>query len=276
MHTLSTTQRHARIIIKRIIKWNAAAISSFRPGGPTGIAVLTYHRVNGYRRNELSVTPEMFRRQVRWLRDNGYENMRMSELADANIENRTKPDAPHVVFSFDDGYEDNYTEAFPVLKEHGYTAIFYLATDYMGGGLMYPRDILESNSREHNRVMSWEQASELLASGMEIGSHTISHPVLTRIPDEQACREIKDSRIILEEKLEVPVTSFCYPGGFLNETHRRYVREAGYHTACAADPGIWQGGDVFRIPRVSVLASDGFFVFRKKVSGQMEWFRAIH
>ena len=267
----------ARVYIKKGIKLNAALVSNAIPTRQTDqnrVFILMYHRVNSYRNNEISVTPTQFRNQLDWLNRQGFRHISMAELESGLI---TRADnSPRLIFTFDDGYEDNYVNALPILKEYGYTGIFYLATNYIGTCKMYPRDIEESNRPEQNRIMNWSQVLELLGEGMEIGSHTMSHSILTRISPEDAKREIIESKKKLEQKLQVEITSFCYPGSYFEERHVLWVREAGYRSACSAAPGTWKGHDLFRIPRVPVLSSDIFFVFKQKLLGRMEWFRLIH
>lgn len=222
----------------------------------------------------MSITPSQFHRQVKWLKDQGFKNMRMAELE--SLSGDITSDLPRVIFSFDDGYEDNYLEALPVLKEFGYSGIFYLTVDYISTDRMFSLDVEESSRLEHNRIMSWEQSAKLIDQAMEIGSHSLSHDLLISISAEQAEREIFESKQRLEEQLRTEITSFCYPGGYCNDLHVDLCKKAGYRSACTADPGIWQSHDTYRIPRISVLRSDNFFVFKQKVLGKMEWLKFIH
>jgi peptidoglycan/xylan/chitin deacetylase (PgdA/CDA1 family) len=274
---MHVAKMHARVNVKKGIKAVAALVSNVIPApnqDQDSVYVLMYHRVNSFRKDELSVPPDRFRKQVEWLHMHGFRNTRMAELESGSM---VKGDnGPRVIFTFDDGYEDNYTDAYPILREHGYTAVLYLPFDYIGTSKMHPRDTWESGRAEHNQLLNWNQVEEMLKDGMEIGSHTIGHEDLTRMPPEQAKREIFESKQALEQKLQVEITSFCYPGGYFEEEHARWVQEAGYLSACTTTPRIWQGHDLFKIPRVSVLSSDVFYIFRKKLLGRMEWFGLIH
>lgn len=272
MTTADAIKMCMRIRIKRIIKTTLAIVFPCKPHSDDvrGVVVLMYHRVNDFRSNELSVRIDEFRKQVRWLHDMGFRNMRISELESLLERNEPLPDNRHVVFSFDDGYEDNFTTVVPILKEFGYTGMFYLATDFVGSEKMYPRDRKESGRVEHNRILNWDQVSQMLKDGMEIGSHTMTHAILTEIPDETIWQEINGSKKTLEAKLDVDITSFSYPGGFLNDSLENMVRKAGYRSACAVDMGIWCGGNIMRIPRVGIPASDNMFIFKAKVTGRMD------
>ncbi|MBW1742942.1 MAG: polysaccharide deacetylase family protein [Deltaproteobacteria bacterium] len=277
MNKMHVAKMHARVNIKKVIKVIAALVSNVFPVSREDqdrVHVLMYHRVNSCRKDELSVPPDRFRKQVEWLHMHGFRNTRMAELESGS--RATGNNGPRVIFTFDDGYEDIYTDAYPILREYGYTAIIYLPFDYIGTSKMHPRDVWESGRPEHNRLLKWNQVEEMLNDNMEIGSHTMCHVDLTRMSPEQARREIVDSKHALEQKLQVGITSFCYPGGYFEDKHVRWVQEAGYRSACTTTPRIWQGHDLFMIPRVPVLSSDIFYVFRKKLLGRMEWFRIIH
>jgi peptidoglycan/xylan/chitin deacetylase (PgdA/CDA1 family) len=273
--TIDVAKMYARVWVKKSIKSVCAAPCLAVPGegiGGAGIVVLMYHRVNPYRKNDLSVNPREFRKQLRWLVDHGFENMRMRDIESGST--AAASDRPRVIFTFDDGYEDNYLIAAPILKEHGYSAIFYISVNYVSSLAMDPRDARESGRSEHNRWMTWEQAKMLIGDRMEIGSHGMNHLLLTRLCADEARREIVDSRRMLELNLSVPVTSFCYPGGFYGAGHVSMVREAGYRSACTASPGTL-GGNLFEIPRVAVQASDTFFVFTQKLRGRMRRLRVV-
>ncbi len=273
-HRLGMNVRRAA---KSLVKTNLAVLSRIRrsvQGGAVvnGIHVLMYHRINDYRKNEMSVPVREFRKQVAWLKEMGFQNMRMAELESTG----SLPEAPKVIFSFDDGYEDNYAEAFPVLKEFGYSAIFYIPYELIGQKCMYRRDRMESSRPEHNRIMDWGDVRHLHGNGMEIGSHTLSHPILTRMDDARAKKEIFESKIKVEERLGARVTSFCYPGGYFNQKHVDWVREAGYRSACTTRIGCYRGESRYRVPRIAVLASDSFFVFKQKMLGDKKMFALIH
>ena len=277
MNKMHVAKMHARVKAKKGIKVIAAMVSRLIPVSrkdQDGVFVLMYHRVNSYRKDELSVPPDRFRKQVEWLHRHGFRNTRMAELESGPI--TPARNGPAVIFTFDDGYQDNYSDAYPILRELGYTAVLYLPFSYIGTGEMHPRDRWESGRPEHNQILNWNQVQEMLREGMEIGSHTMGHKNLTRMSPEQAKREIFESKHMLEQKLQVEITSFCYPGGYFEEKHVRWVQEAGYRSACTTTPRIWRGHDLFMIPRVPVLSSDIFYVFEKKLTGRMEWFRIIH
>lgn len=125
--------------------------------------------------------------------------------------------AAPVWITFDDGFLNNYTEAFPELRAAGMTATFFVVVDRVLGG--------------DPAYMTLAMMREMVAAGMAIGSHTLSHPRLARLAPADRRREIVDSKHRLEDALGAPVTSFCYPYGNWDAACVDVVREAGYELA---------------------------------------------
>lgn len=199
--------------------------------------------------------------------------MRISELETPTV--TEKPEGRRVIFTFDDGYEDNVINALPILRESGYTGMFYIPWGFIGTKILSPRDRRETNSYEKNRRLSWDQIEKLISEGMDIGSHTLNHERLTDLSPERAWQEIAESKKKLEEKLGIPITSFCYPGGDYHATHVDMIARAVYTSACTASPGRIDFKNLFTLPRLAVQASDSFYIFRKKVDGKMAFFTMV-
>jgi peptidoglycan/xylan/chitin deacetylase (PgdA/CDA1 family) len=186
----------------------------------------------------LSVTPERFAEHLEWLHTNGYTPIRMDHLADCLRGRDICPDNA-VALTFDDGYEDAATAALPLLEQYGYPATFYIVTEFVG----------------RPGYMSWDQIRLLHESGMEIGSHTLTHPDLTARDAEVAYNEIAESRAIIEEQIGAPVRSFSYPIGSYNGELAAQVREAGYTNAVTTYPG--SGIEhVFELPRRRIMGGE--------------------
>lgn len=190
------------------------------------VPILMYHYIRtvdegedplGYR---LSITPEVFAQQMEWLHTNDYTPIRMDMLSACLRGQTTCPENP-VALTFDDGYADAATAALPILKQYGFVATFYVVINFIG----------------QPGYMTWEQIELMRDSGMEIGSHTISHADLTVLSLEEAQAQVVDSRQILEERLGIPILSFCYPIGSYNPEVAELVRDAGYTSAVTVIPG---------------------------------------
>ncbi len=147
-----------------------------------------------------------------------------------------------VVFTIDDGYRSVYDYVYPLLRKHKMTATIGLITDYLAG----------PGGRYGNPAtfLSYQQVREMLDSaGIEIASHTLSHPWLTRLDSADAWREIYRSKEVLESLFGVPVITFVYPYGDMDFRTVRMVRRAGYRLARAVRPGVvnfWV--DPYRVP----------------------------
>ncbi len=189
---------------------------------PVKVPILVYHSVKPLEVGETliqrtyQVEPAIFERQIRYLSEQGYSPITPDDMASYFRAGRDLPSKP-VMVTFDDGWENQYEYARPILEKYKIRATFYVFTNPIG------RD---------KRFMTWDQLRQLLAEGMTIGSHTRSHPYLTRLADEKALiDEIDGSKKRLEEELGVTVNSFCYPFGLRDQRVEDLVRQAGFTTA---------------------------------------------
>ncbi|MCC6778187.1 MAG: polysaccharide deacetylase family protein [Hyphomicrobiales bacterium] len=185
----------------------------------------------------LSVTPEDFAAQVQHLATAGYTSLTLAELADVRAKRAALPSKP-VVLTFDDGYRDFYTNAWPVLQRHGFKATVFVITGVVG----------------QTQYLTWDMIGELDASGsIEIASHTVNHRELPAISETNARAEVTNSRAVLEERLGHPVWSFCYPVGRYSARDAALLRAAGYAIAVTTQAG-WSraDSDPMLLPRVRV------------------------
>ena len=163
----------------------------------------------------IAVTPEIFNTEMDYLEKAGYHVVRFNNLEAYFMSGTPLPHKP-VILSFDDGWSDQFTYAFPILEKYHYPATFFVFTNEVGyrGGL------------------TWDNLRELVASGMTIGDHTRSHPFLTRITSTSTLwNEIDGSKLLLERELNVPINEFAYPFGQYNPTIISLVKKAGYKSA---------------------------------------------
>ncbi|MDP2934077.1 MAG: polysaccharide deacetylase family protein [bacterium] len=167
------------------------------------IPILIYHYVehvldqNDKLRIKMNITPETLEQQVKSLQSRGYEMIFVKDIP-AIISSRTQTNRKPVALTFDDGYEDFYTDAFPILKALRAKATLYVIADYIGN----PAYVSESQLRE------------MVDSGLvEIGSHTLGHPHLKKLSLERAKQEIVDSKRKLQDTLNIKVETFSYPYG---------------------------------------------------------------
>ncbi len=174
-------------------------------------------RLHGWRYNH---SPEAFEFQLREMRRRGYRMVSLDTLVDEIHHHGVEPPKT-VAVTFDDGWLNNFTHAFPILQAHAVPATFFCTTDHLQTGAPDPNK------------MTPAQLRALIAAGMTIGGHTRTHPDLTRLPLEQARAEIAGCKQDLEQALGVGIRFFAYPGGAFNRDIARLTREAGYTAACS-------------------------------------------
>ena len=218
-----------------------------KPRGTTIIPILMYHYVRVVTDPKdtigigLSVKPDIFAQQMQYLADNGYTTLTMQEVYDVLQGRKTLPTKP-IALTFDDGYRDFYTAAWPVLQRHNFKATNYVITDFIGW----------------DAYMTWEMLQELSEGGqVEIGAHTRSHVDLRTLSADKLQDEVLGSKAILETGLGRPVGAFCYPAGFYNTSVIAAVKRANYLTATTELPGAKQNIQAqFELPRIRVNGPD--------------------
>jgi peptidoglycan/xylan/chitin deacetylase (PgdA/CDA1 family) len=219
------------------------------------VPILMYHyiRVNPNPWDRLgfglSVTPADFETQVGWLAANGYHAIDLQDLERYLAGVASLPSRP-VVLTFDDGYRDFYTTAYPILRAHHFTAVTYVVSGFIGAP----------------GYMTAAQLVELDAVGIEIGAHTVTHADLTRLGPASSQHEIGDSKAMLEGLLKHPVVDFCYPSGKLNAAVVQDVEAAGFQSATTTVPGTLHGmGDRFSWTRVRVQGGEPLAAFTQSL-----------
>lgn len=198
------------------------------------IPILMYHEI-GSGPNSLYVPVDKFRDQMNYLYKSDYHPVTMAAAQEMLVSGQIPPKT--IVITFDDGYESCYTKALPIMQEFGFTGTFYVISSFSGRA----------------NYLTWDELKTLQAAGMEIGSHTQNHLDLKTASVSIQTEEILGSKKILEEKLGVPVKSFCYPIGAYNDDAVRIVKESGYTSAVTVAFGHSTcKNNYFLTPRVRV------------------------
>jgi peptidoglycan/xylan/chitin deacetylase (PgdA/CDA1 family) len=223
-----------------------------------------YHFVNSRRPADpidasLTVTEADFTRQVSYLRCAGFYSITLSQLFDALHTGVPLPEEA-VVLTFDDGYRDAYTNAFPILRSAGFGGSFGIVTDWVG----------------QPEYVTWDQLREMTAAGMEVVSHTVSHPDLGQEPDWVARDQLARSKQVLEQQLGLSVPFFIYPAGepfrFGTSDRQaqvsRMVHEAGYRGALTTRWGLVHDPNApFAVSRVRVPGGIDIQTFAANMGG---------
>ncbi|WP_088158574.1 polysaccharide deacetylase family protein [Achromobacter xylosoxidans] len=227
------------------------------------IPILMYHQIGepnpkGTPFRGLTVHPDSFARQMRWMRRLGYRGLSMRDVMPY-----VRGERQGKVFglTFDDGYRNVHHNAMPVLSELGFTATNYFVAHQFDGGNVWDleKGIPFSALMTVNEMREWAQA------GNEVGSHTLDHVHLPQMSPDEARRQIVQSKDELEQALGAPVTAFCYPYGDHGPEHRAMAREAGYDNATLTQRGLAAASDdPYGLPRVTVSRSTNIIRFLQK------------
>jgi len=223
------------------------------------VPIVMYHQVEEIAQPQPNwVSPQNFERQMAYIKNHGYDVIRLDELVKATKAGKSLP-RKTVVITFDDGYENNYTAAFDILKKYGFPATIFVPSDKVN----------------QPGYLNWNQIKDMVAGGITIGSHTRTEAYLPDLSLAQQKDEIQESKRILEENLGVSIDYFCYPIGGFSDQIKGIVQEAGYKAACATNRGYDRfNKDVFELNRVRFSDKDNRNDYLwMKLSGYYNLFR---
>jgi peptidoglycan/xylan/chitin deacetylase (PgdA/CDA1 family) len=227
------------------------------------IPVIYYHRLvknlDEAGRHGIYVTEDQFEKHLKYLKRKNYTTISFEKALEIK---KNCTDGKYIIITFDDGYEDNYTLAFPLLKKYGFSAIIFLVA-----GLEYNSWDNKDNEPKL-KMMSRQQILEMRKSGIEFGSHTLSHADLIRISSSEIKNEVVESKKKLEEKLGEEIPVFAYPYGNCNDEVKDIVKNAGYKLGYATDKapmGLHE--DLLQIRRIGIYPNTNVAGFARKVKG---------
>lgn len=204
------------------------------------IPVLNYHKIDTAYNIALSLTPQEFDEQMAYLYENGYHTITPDQLMAYLKHGQELPEKP-IMLTFDDGYLDNYTNAYFIMKKYGFTATIFLVTSKIG---------------QDSRFMNWDQIREMQRNGFVFGSHTVDHLPLNNLGSEAALAQLTESSEAIERELGDKPRYFAYPTGAYNQQVKQLVKQAGYKAAFTIRYG--QAGldsDPMAIERIPIFKS---------------------
>jgi len=225
--------------------------------------VLCYHGVGATTSSEdphfLHIAPNRFRSQLVLLQDAGFEFVTVAELA-----RRAAGEAPPpglAAVSFDDGMEDNYSVALPILRELGVPATVYVTTGLIGK----PNPWV---ARSETRMLNADELRALAAAGIELGAHTVTHPDLSQLDHATCLSEMVESRATIERITGAKVETFAYPFCKYGEAALAAARDAGFRAAVTCQgQGSWAP---LEMKRALITGKDGLPSFLLKLAGGYE------
>jgi peptidoglycan/xylan/chitin deacetylase (PgdA/CDA1 family)/2-polyprenyl-3-methyl-5-hydroxy-6-metoxy-1,4-benzoquinol methylase len=230
----------------------------------TRLPILMYHRVHPQGKPETAswrVTPEAFEQQLKYLQEAGYYSTTLADWGEAILKKQPLPGRA-ILITFDDGYQDFYNFAFPLLKRYGFSATVFLVADRIG-----QTNIWDTVYNEELPLMGWDTIKELQSQGIEFGAHTATHPHLTALSPLEIVKESVRARTILQQGLgQTPVT-FAYPYGDTDEVVQHLVGACGYIYAVSCKPGLSSFQDpLLALSRVEITGADTLPEFIAKLT----------
>jgi peptidoglycan/xylan/chitin deacetylase (PgdA/CDA1 family) len=218
------------------------------------VPILTYHHVgipSGSKWRLNTVSEKSFEYQMNFLRRHGFHVIGFEELVEG-IEEGQQFARNTVVLQFDDGYEDNYQYAFPILKKYSFPAMIFLISDKIGAP----------------GFLTWDQVKEMEKYDIKAGAHTRHHVYLPRVSLAQAKEEIVGSKKVIEDHLGHRIDFFAYPSGGFTPEIKQILRDAGYEAAVTTNRGKDKfNNDLFELKRIHMNNTDDEY------SGLILWFK---
>jgi len=234
------------------------------------IPILMYHEVTTEDKLEqvcnktqrtFVLTLSQFEAQMKWLAKAGYSTISLYDVVNI-IQNENSVQLPNkpIIITFDDGYEGNYLYALPILKQFGFTAVFFIVVNRIGTPYM----------------MDWWQLKQLVSSGMSIQSHTMTHPLLGKLDRDGVAYELKESKQELQNKLQIGVDFVSLPYGSYNEFYKDIAIEAGYQGGCSSKIGLFDSFcDRYLINRITLNSKYSLDEFKQIAEGRTDYIRKV-
>ena len=220
------------------------------------VLVLNYHMVNTMFIS-LAVEPSDFDWQMKYLVDHGYHTITPDELYDFLAGQGTLPDRP-VLITFDDGYVDNYTNAYPILKKYNLKATIFIVTGFVS---------------KRKGYLTWDQLREMEQNGITMQSHTVTHAPLPELPDDRIREELVESKRQAEEELGHPIEFIAYPTGVHDLHIVGIAKEAGYKGGFTVKYGnVDRSSNIYAMERVPIFrtaATNADFVDRLRYTSNI-------
>lgn len=204
------------------------------------IMVLNYHKIDDMDIS-LSIPPIEFEAQMKYLQDNNYHTITPDELYAALEGEGELPENP-VLITFDDGYADNYENAYPILKKYDFKATIFVISDFVG---------------KMDHYFTWDEAREMSKNGITIASHTVDHRAMTDLTDEQLKKELVESKKKIEKEMDKTVDYIAYPTGTYNLHIAQLVKDAGYKAAFTIKYGnVDMDSNIYALERVPIFHTE--------------------
>lgn len=218
--------------------------------------ILMYHAIEKDKSGNFFVSPQVFYEQMKFIKDHGYRVLDLADYCRLITEKKKLP-RKSLVITFDDGYKNNL-EAIKILSHFNFPATIF---------------IVSANINIEECLSYQDITSFLKTTPVKIGSHSLTHEYLPEVDDTQLAKEIKNSKIVLENFFSTEIKTFSYPKGGFNEKALKTVKEAGYLCACTTNRGFSKKLNPFALRRIKMTNHDLNLNLSTKLSGFYNVFR---
>lgn len=228
-------------------------------------SILMYHMISEpLSRNEekYACPTERFRSHMRFLREKKYNIVTLDEIHDFITTGKSLPDKA-VSITLDDGFKDNFDNAFPVLLEMDIPATIFLATGTLGNTNIW----MENRGFSKRPMLTWDMVRSMNNSIITFGAHTVSHANLSKLDKNDAQKEVGESKRMIEHHLGVPVKYFAYPYGLFTGETPNIISDAGFKLACSTRSGFNnKDTNPFLLRRIEVYGNDSVWKLSQKLT----------
>ena len=234
------------------------------------IPILLYHQVTPNLHPDFfaySVSPTTFKIHMKILKVLGFNSINLDQLENYRNGKTTLPRKP-ILITFDDCFQESVDYAVPILKAYGFTSVFFVPTECIGGkshwlmpelGIEFP-------------IIDWRTVKFLDSNGFKIGSHTMSHPYLSKMSPDDCFKELDGSRKVLEDYLGHEIVHLAYPYGDFNKSVSSIAAEAGYRSACSCIEGFATAeDDPLVLPRIYIIGQENLLDLIIKLHTGRRW-----
>ncbi len=232
------------------------------------IAVILYHRIDDD--GNYSVKPELFEKQLKHLKKLDYVSISPEDLK-GFLDGKINLSRRSILITFDDGFKDNYSIAYPLLKKYNFTATFFISARHIGKLSDYSEKI------KNKEMMSFAELSELIENGFTVANHFYSHRNLTEISDQEIESEFNHACEILSNIVnsENDLKYVAYPRNRTTSNVFATLKKVGVKLGFGGNPALVSGiVDYLNIPRIEIFGNNSVLKFRVKISGH--YYRLIN
>lgn len=237
------------------------------------VPILMYHRIASVSGDRNALPAEKFEEQLKYLSARGFHSITVETLQEHLLHGMPLPNKP-VVLTFDDGYEDNFSVALPLLKQYGQVGNVFSIGNWIG-----KENRWENFGKALTRTMNESELADWRKDGHYVGSHTMDHPFLSDCDEERLHDELAESKRFFDTLNGKPTECLCYPYGDFNTTVIKEAKHCGYKLGLAIfyNVPLWTQ-DLLALPRIPIPARQPMWEFKLKVSSVhllFVWLRQI-